>query len=107
MVLYKNLLYMLKSNNGILSCYDARDGKEYYSKQRFEGMSEVYASPVAAKDRVYVIGHKGAMYVIKHGTTFEILAKNQLEDTFNASPAIVGNDIYLRGYKHLYCISHK
>ncbi|MFC2156100.1 PQQ-binding-like beta-propeller repeat protein [Acidobacteriota bacterium] len=107
LVLYKNLLYMLKSNNGILSCYDARDGKEYYSKQRFEGMSEVYASPVAAKDRIYFIGHKGTMYVIKHGSTFEVLAKNLLEDTFNASPAIVGNEIYLRGYKNLYCISQK
>jgi len=107
MVLNKNLLYMLKSNNGILSCYDARSGKEYYSKQRFEGMSEVYASPVAARDRIYFIGHKGTMYVIKHGSTFEVLSKNRLDDKFNASPAIVGNDIYLRGYKSLYCISPK
>lgn len=107
LVLYKNLLYMLKSNNGILSCYDARDGKEYYSKQRLEGMGEAYASPVAAKDRIYFTGHKGTMYVIKHGSKFEVLAKNQLDDTFNASPAIVGNEIYLRGYKYLYCISRK
>lgn len=107
MVLYDNLLYMLKSNNGILSCYDAATGKEHYSKQRFEGMGEVYASPAAAKDRVYFIGHKGTMYVIKHGSKFEVLAKNQLDDTFNASPAIVGSDIYLRGYKYLYCITRK
>lgn len=106
-VLYKNLLYMLKSNNGILSCYDARDGKEYYSKQRLEGMSEVYASPVAANDRIYITGHKGTKYVIKHGSTFAVLTKNQLDDTFNASPAVVDNDIYLRGYKNLYCISQK
>jgi hypothetical protein len=70
-------------------------------------MGNVYASPVGVKDRFYVIGHKGTMYVIKHGTKFEILAKNQLDDTFNASPAIVGNEIYLRGYKNLYCIANK
>jgi outer membrane protein assembly factor BamB len=107
LVLYENILYMLKSNNGILSCYDAANGKEYYSNQRFEGMGEIYASPVGAKDRIYFIGHKGVMVVIKHGSKFEILAKNQLDDTFNASPAIVGNEIYLRGYKNLYCIANK
>jgi outer membrane protein assembly factor BamB len=105
LVLYDNLLYMLKNNNGILSCYDAGTGKEYYSKQRLEGMGEVYASPVAANGRIYFIGHKGAMHVIKHGKKFEVLAKNQLDDTFNASPAIVDSDIYLRGYKKLYCIA--
>lgn len=104
-VLYKGLIYMLKSNNGILSCYDAADGKEHYSAQRFEGMGDVYASPVAAKDRIYFIGHKGTMYVIKHGTKFAVLAKNKLDDTFNASPAIIGNEMYLRGYKNLYCIA--
>jgi outer membrane protein assembly factor BamB len=103
-LLYQNILYLLKSNNGILSCYDARDGKEYYSNQRFEGMGEVYASPVGAKDRIYFIGHKGDMVVIKHGPKFEVLAKNKLDDSFNASPAIVGHEIYLRGYKNLYCI---
>jgi len=103
-VLYQNILYLLKSNNGILSCYDARDGKEYYSNQRFEGMGEIYASPVCAKDRIYFIGHKGDMVVIKHGPKFEVLAKNKLDDNFNASPAIVGHEIYLRGYKNLYCI---
>jgi outer membrane protein assembly factor BamB len=104
MVLYQNILYMLKSNNGILSCYDAGNGKEHYSKQRLEGLGNVYSSPAAAKDRIYIIGHKGTMYVIRHGTKFEVLAKNTLNDTFNASPAIVGNEIYLRGYKNLYCI---
>jgi len=107
MVLYQNILYMLKSNSGILSCYDAGNGKEHYSKQRLEGVGNIYASPVGAKDRIYFIGHKGTMYVIKHGTKFEILAKNTLDDTFNASPAIVGNEIYLRGYKNLYCIVNK
>ncbi|NIM18282.1 MAG: PQQ-binding-like beta-propeller repeat protein [Candidatus Aminicenantes bacterium] len=106
-VLYQNKLYLLKSNNGILSCYDAGDGKEYYSNQRFEGMGNIYASPVGAKDRIYFIGHKGDMYVIKHGSEFKVLAKNELDDNFIASPAIVGNEIYLRGYKNLYCIAHK
>ncbi len=67
-------------------------------------MGNVFASPVGAQDRIYIVGQKGTMYVVKHGPEFIILAKNKLDDNFNASPAIVDNRIYLRGYKNLYCI---
>lgn len=103
-VLYDNKLYFLKSNNGILSCFDPKTGKEFYSKQRLEEMGGVYTSPVAAKDRIYIVGLNGTMYVVQPGPEFKILAKNKLLDKFNASPVIVGNRIYLRGYKNLYCI---
>ena len=106
-LLFDDKLYFLRSNNGILSCFDAKSGKEYYSGQRLEGTGNVFASPVGAKDRVYVVSQKGTMYVIKHGPVFEVLAKNKLDDNFSASPAIVGNTLYLRGYKNLYCIEEK
>jgi outer membrane protein assembly factor BamB len=106
-LLFDNKLYFLKSNNGILSCFEAKNGKEYYSRQRLEGMGNVFASLVGVKDRVYVVGQKGTMYVIKHGPVFEVLAKNKLDDNFSASPAIVGSMLYLRGYKNLYCIEEK
>jgi hypothetical protein len=32
---------------------------------------------------------------------------NHLEDRLDASPAIVGNTTYLRGYKHLYAIAEE
>ena len=34
-----------------------------------------------------------------------VLGENKLDDTFNASPAIVGREMYLRGDKSLYCIA--
>ena len=103
-LLLGNYLYFLRGNNGILSCFDARTGKEYYSGQRLEGMGNVFASLFGAKDRIYITGQKGTFYVVKHGPEFEILAKNNLDDNFNASPSIVGNTLYIRGYKNLYCI---
>ena len=103
-LLFDDKLYFLRSNNGVISCFDAKNGKEYYSGQRLEGMGNVFASPVGAKDRVYVVGQKGTMYVIKHDPLFEVLARNKLDDNFSASPAIVGNTLYVRGYKNLYCI---
>jgi hypothetical protein len=62
---------------------------------------------VGVKDRIYILGRKGAAFVIAHGPEFRVLAKNLLDDKFYASPVIVDNQIYFRGHKYLYCISHE
>ncbi len=104
-LLYNGILYFLKSNRNILSCFNARTGEPYYTRQRLDGISGVYASPVAAQGRVYLAGRNGVILVIKHGPRFEVLAQNVLNDRFDASPAIVGQELYLRGHKYLYCIA--
>ena len=53
-LLYENTLYFLKTNSGVLSAYDAKTGKPYYRLQRLEGVPNVFASPVAARGRVYI-----------------------------------------------------
>lgn len=103
-LLMENNLYFFKSNSGILTCLDANDGTVKYSNQRLDGMGNLYTSPVGAGDRFYIIGGTGISYTVKHGSKFEILAKNQLDDKFHASPVIIGKNIYLRGFKYLYCI---
>jgi hypothetical protein len=57
------------------------------------------------KDRLYIIGTNGTGVVVKHGEQFEVLAQNQLNDRFFASPVAVENELILRGEKFLYCIS--
>lgn len=104
-ILYGNALYFTQKNSGILSCYNAKTGKPYYDQQRLEEMKGVYASLVGADDRVYVVGRNGVTYVVKRGAEFEVLAINKLDESFSASPAIAGNELYLRGRKHLYCIA--
>jgi len=99
------ILYFLKSNSGILSAFDAKSGNAHYRNQRLEGIPNVFASPVAARGRVYFPGREGSTVVVKSGPTFEVLAKNTLDDGFDASPALVDNEIYLRGHKYLYCIA--
>jgi outer membrane protein assembly factor BamB len=106
-LLYDGIVYFLKSNNGILSALDAKTGKPHYQNQRLDGVPNVFASPVGAKDRVYLPGRDGATLVIKHGPAFEVLAKNTLDDGFDASPALVDGEIYLRGYQYLYSIAEK
>ncbi len=104
-LLYKDAIYFLKVNKEILSCFNAKTGEKYYSQKRLEGIKGVYASPVGAADRVYFVGRNGVSVVIKHGPEFEVLATNTLDDGFDASPAIVDDEIYLRGWEYLYCIS--
>jgi outer membrane protein assembly factor BamB len=106
-LLYGDKIYFLKVNNGILSCFNALTGEEHYSRQRLEGIANIFASPVGAKDRVYLTGRDGTTLVIKHSPTFEVLASNKLDDTIDASAALVENEIYLRGRKFLYCIAEK
>jgi len=100
-------IYMLKGNRGVLTCIDAGTGKVVYGPERLEAISGVYASPIAANGRIYIVGRQGQTVVLKDGPTFEILATNKLDDHFDSSPAIAGNDLYLRGRKMLYCIAEK
>jgi outer membrane protein assembly factor BamB len=106
-LLYDGILYVLKSNNGILSAFDASTGKPHYQLTRLEEAPSVFASPVGAAGRVYIPSQDGTTVVFKHGPAFEVLARNKLDDGFNASPALVDGEIYLRGFKSLYCIAEK
>ncbi len=104
-LLYDGLLYILKTNNGLLSVFDAKTGTPHYMTQRLDAVPNVFASPVGAAGRVYIPGREGDTLVVKAGPSFEILSVNSLDDGFDASPALVDGEIYLRGYRNLYCIS--
>jgi outer membrane protein assembly factor BamB len=107
-LLYDGTLYFMKSNNPLISAFDARSGKPYYQAQRIESLpANVFASPVGAAGRVYVLGQEGTAVVLKHGPTLEVLATNKLDDRFDASPALVDREMYLRGYKYLYSIGER
>lgn len=106
-LLWDDKLYFLRVNNGLLSCLDAKDGGEYYTSQKLEDVQEMFASPVGVKDRIYFTGANGTFHVVRHGPEFELLSQNQLEDKFHASPVVIGNNLYLRGFRYLYCIAEE
>jgi len=103
-LLYDGILYFLKTNSGILSAFDAQTGKPHYQAQRLAELGEVFSSPVGAQGRVYITGRDGVTLVLRNSPKYEVLAKNTLDDGFDASPALVGSDMYMRGYKFLYAI---
>jgi outer membrane protein assembly factor BamB len=103
-LLYKGGLYFLKSNSGILTQLDAGSGAVRFM-ERLEAAPNVYASPVAAAGLIFIVGREGTTVVIEAGPTFKPVATNVLDEPIDASPALVGSEIYIRGSKHLYRIS--
>ncbi len=85
-----------------MTAFDVTRGQAYYGPQRLDGLQEIYSSPVGAAGHVYFLGRDGGALVISNAGKFEILAKNNLDDGFEASPAIVGDELYLRGRQFLY-----
>ncbi len=101
---YGDQIYFIKHFRNILTSLDARTGEVLFKEQRLDGIDNVYASPVAAAGRIYIVGRGGQAVVLEHGKQYKVLARNVLDDGFDASPAIVDGEIYLRGRGHLYCI---
>jgi outer membrane protein assembly factor BamB len=106
-LLYGDRLYFFAGNNGILSCLDAKSGNPLIDAERLEALQGVYASPVGASGRVYLTGRNGTTIVIKQSDKLEVLATNKLDEKFDASPALSGNELFLRGHEYLYCIAEK
>ncbi len=104
-VLHDGILYFTKSNSGILSAHDAATGSPLYGPERLPGIREIYASPVVANDRLYITGRDGTTLVLATGPEMRVLATNTLDDPIDASAAVVGDEIYLRGEQFLYCIA--
>tara|TARA_B100001123_G_scaffold387237_1_gene462326 strand:+ start:686 stop:2050 length:1365 start_codon:yes stop_codon:yes gene_type:complete len=106
-VLYKGLLHYTQSNQALLSCTEAKTGETHIDRERLNGLANIYSSLVAADGKVYITARNGTTLVLKHGKKFEPLATNKLDDRIDASPALVGNQIFLRGRQFLYCIGEK
>ena len=103
-LLYEGLLYYNQSNQSILTCLDSKTGEVVFGPERVGELSNIYASPVGAGGRVYLTGRNGNTLVLQRGPDYQVTALNKLDERFDTSLAIAGNQLFLRGAKHLYCI---
>jgi outer membrane protein assembly factor BamB len=104
-LLYDGLLFFCQRTSGILTCVDAKTGTVLIDQHRLEGLADVYASPIGVNNRIYLAGQNGSTLVLEKSKEVKILASNKLDDGFDASPAVVGNELFLRGRANLYCIT--
>jgi outer membrane protein assembly factor BamB len=99
-VYYDGLLYMT-NEVGIVTCADARTGERVW-RHRLGGL--FFASPVAGDGKVYMVSETGETFVLRAGRTPEVLARNELEERFLASPAISGGRLFLRSDRTLFAV---
>lgn len=100
------------TEDGIVVCLEANKGEIVYEKRLAvkgpggRASRPFYASPVLADGRLYAVSRKAGVFVLGAGDKFEQLAQNPPLDAsdFNASPAIVGRQLFLRSNKFLYCL---
>jgi outer membrane protein assembly factor BamB len=103
-LLVSDRLYFTQANSALLTVLDTKTGKAILDQERLPNQTSFYSSPVSAAGRVYLADQQGTTLVLKQSDKLEVLARNQLDDHFDATPALVGRQLFLRGEKFLYCI---
>jgi len=100
-----NQLCFHRHLSGVMTCVDRHTGKTIWGPRKLPGLRRVFASPTGAAGRIYSVSREGNAVVLQRGPHRKILAQNHLNDAFTASPAIAGDELFLRGEKYLYCIA--
>ncbi len=88
------------NNSGSAFCYDAATGKVHWQQK----LGRHHASPVLLGGLVYFISDTGEINVIKPGLSFDRVASYALGESCYASPAISDGQVFIRGFKHLFCL---
>lgn len=111
-VLHEGHLYVV-NDAGFAICMEAATGKDIYRERVIEsgggrgrGGKPFYASPVLIGDRLYAVSRRNGTFILSAKPQFEKIASIPPldESQFNATPAVVGNQMILRSEKAVYCI---
>ncbi len=94
---------ILTTSYGTVVCYDAKKGSKYW-EQELE--TPVYASPMLAEGKVYLMDKKGVMHIFKADQTYSIISQPSIGEGSSCTPAFADGKIIIRGDKNLYCIGH-
>lgn len=100
-LLYKGVLYMV-NDSGIMLSFDPATGSVIKQGRLHGAIDKYFASPVAADDKVFLIGQGGQVSVLKAAGDWQVLAVNELDDEVFATPAIADGRIYIRTRSALY-----
>lgn len=103
-LLFQGNLFFLRHYQGILTVLDAKTGQEKAGPFRMPGFNEIYASPMAAANKIFIVCRNGATLILDNENLPKVIGVNKLDDSFNACPIAIGKQLILRGDKFLYCI---
>lgn len=101
-VYHEGKLYGLTKS--ALICLDAVEGTELW-RSKVDGNFD--GSPVIADGHLYAVTRSGRTYVADLAAKGKVVARNELDDTIQATPAFANGCLFLRSDKYLYCIEKK
>ena len=102
-LLYDGLLY-LTNDGGVITCLDARTGEVVHEGGRLPIRGRYSASMVGGGGRILMVNTDGDAAIIRAGREHEVLGSFSLGESVWATPAIVGDRLYIRGREHLFAL---
>lgn len=96
-------VYMPQASSNRIDCIDPRTGEALW-RERAGGNH--WGSMVYVAGRLYVTDQKGTTAVFKpNPKKLELISSNKLGEPSNSTPAFSNGQIFIRTFRHLYCIA--
>ena len=99
-IVHRDRIYTV-DDGGVASCLNRLSGEALW-RERIGG--NYSSTPLLVGDRLYFQNEEGKTTVVAAADEFKVLAENELESGYMASPAVDGNALILRTKTHLYRI---
>ena len=106
-LLVEKNLYFLTHYQNIITRIDGPTGRDSPGPMRLGSLGNIYSSPVSAAGHIYVTDLAGNTMVVTATDVPRVVSVNAINENVNASLAIAGKEIFIRGVDHLYCIAEK
>jgi outer membrane protein assembly factor BamB len=84
------------TDNGILTCFDAKTGAIRYSERLGKGGQGFTASPVSDGQHLFLASEQGEVFIVPVADKFSVVATNELGEPCMASPALSEGTIFFR-----------
>ncbi|MFM7097444.1 MAG: PQQ-binding-like beta-propeller repeat protein [Gemmataceae bacterium] len=102
-VIHNSHLFMANAGPGNIQCIDILTGKDLWENQRLG--ANHWGSIIYADEKLYATDQNGDTFILEAKPVFKQLGKNSLKEHTDATLAISNNEIFIRTYQHLWCVS--
>jgi outer membrane protein assembly factor BamB len=104
-VAYKGRVYLVR-DGGEVECLDPATGKTLWSDALPLNRANYYASPLIANGILYAPREDGVVFVASVADDkFKLLSENDMAEPVIGSPVPASNHLFIRGEKHLFCLT--
>jgi len=101
---YKGMFF-LWGDGGVLTCLNAKTGKQLYQERVAQGT--FFSSPILVDGKIYCGSREGKMVVVAASEKFKHLGTSQMRSGIHATPAVANGNMFIRTDTHLICLGGK